>query len=192
MICPPSRCKLVIVDCCVQNNRFRASKIHFVAPIFRLHKTSLRCERHLDYTRNDPQSGLKVPRIAQNYAVQKKHSVRSDQCSRGVSWAGARGIEVPIRHRVLGQVVQEVVCKLLGGEEESLIVGPVVGLGKPSDAPGLAAGPTTGIRVALVGHALLDVAGLLVEVDNVTGAIVISDVGFDSCQGVGGGYFREL
>jgi hypothetical protein len=92
-------------------------------------------------------------------------------------------------------MAREMIEKIIGAfsrrVQEARFSSPVVGLCEPEDGPGLAAGPAGVVRVALVGDGLLYGAGGLVEVDDVVGRGVGSDVVFLGGEGVGSGDVEE-
>ena len=57
-----------------------------------------------------------------------------------------------------------------------LVLSPYISLRETHDCPCLTSGPTACIGVALVCDPFLDSSGLLIEVDDVAGAVVLSNV----------------
>jgi hypothetical protein len=93
---------------------------------------------------------------------------------------------------VLGEMSQKVICTFSRRIQKACFPSPIVSLCESKDSPSLTAGPARVVRVALVGNALLYGASGLVEVYDMVGGGIGSDVVLLGGESVGGGNVEEV
>jgi len=91
-----------------------------------------------------------------------------------------------------GETSQKVICTFSRRVQKAYFPSPIVSLCESKDSPSLTAGPARVVGVALVGDALLYCAGGLVEVYDMVGGGIGSDVVFLGGESVGGGDVEEV